>query len=231
MTTCLVLGVDRLAVDDDVEHTFRAGVEAELGYDVLIVAEKIVGNAHGVLGIVSGDTVGEVYHVFHTRFRVAVGCHQPESHRLVLEAMSAVVIYESLTGNTKTAAFHIAAQLEASGVEAVACPITQIDLQALSQAELVVVGSWTDGVFIAGQRPGRSGRLRKMPRIDGLAAAVYCTYAIDPGKTLDKMEKIVADRGGNVIGGYAIQRSEIADGAAEFVARLLGAMDKAGASA
>ncbi len=139
--------------------------------------------------------------------------------------MNAVVIFESLTGNTQTAGLHIANQLEAAGVATVACPITQIDLQALSEADLVVVGSWTDGVVFAGQRPGRAGRLRKMPRIDGLKAAVYCTYAVNPGKTLDKMETIVADRGGDVIGGYAIDRRDISGGAAEFVGRLLGALD------
>ena len=141
--------------------------------------------------------------------------------------MKATVVYESLTGNTATAGRLIAAELTAAGIEAVACPITQVDLQSLSESDLVVVGSWTDGLFFFGQRPGRAGRLAKLPVIDGKKAAVYCTYAINAGKTLPKLTRIVGMRGGDVIGGYAIKRSDIETGAAEFVDRLLGALDSA----
>ncbi|MEM7324074.1 MAG: hypothetical protein AAF531_13380 [Actinomycetota bacterium] len=130
-----------------------------------------------------------------------------------------------MTGNTAEAGGYIAAELTAAGVPAVACPITQVDLQALSDADLVVVGSWTDGFFFFGQRPGRASRLAKLPVIDGKQAAVYCTYAINAGKTLEKLSRVVRMRGGDVIGGYAIQRKNLQAGAAEFVDRLLGALD------
>jgi hypothetical protein len=139
--------------------------------------------------------------------------------------MRAIVIYESLTGNTRTAGHLIADDLTASGVETVACPITAIDLQALSEAELVVVGTWTDGLIFFGQRPGRIGRLAKLPVIDGKLAAVYCTYAVDTGRTLEKLSGIVGRRGGNVIGGMAIKRNNLEGGAREFVDRLVGALE------
>lgn len=143
--------------------------------------------------------------------------------------MNAIVIYESLTGNTAEAGHLIAAELTSAGVNAVASPITQVNLQALSDADLVVVGSWVDGLFFFGQRPGRAGRLAKMPVIDGKQAAVYCTYAVNAGKTLDKLSDTVQARGGNVIGGFAIHRKDLAGGAAEFVDRLLGALDASSA--
>ncbi|MEM8922782.1 MAG: flavodoxin family protein [Actinomycetota bacterium] len=139
--------------------------------------------------------------------------------------MKAIVIYESLTGNTRTAGHMIAAELSAAGVEAVACAINEIDHQSLSEADLVVVGSWTDGFFLFGQRPGRIGRLAKLPVIDGKLAAVYCTYAVRVGKTLETLSGVIGRRGGEVIGGYAIKRDDLAGGAAEFVDRLLGALD------
>lgn len=140
--------------------------------------------------------------------------------------MNGIVIYESLTGNTKAAGHIIADELTASGVETVACPITAVDLQALSDADLVIVGSWTDGVFFFGQRPGRAGRLaKKLPRIDGKKAAVYCTYALDCGATLDKLARIVRMGGGDVVGGYAIKRDDLFGGSKELVDRLLGALD------
>ncbi len=141
--------------------------------------------------------------------------------------MRAIVIYESLTGNTAEAGQLIADELTRSGVETVASPINEINLQALSEADLVVVGSWTDGLFFFGQRPGRIGRLAKMPVIDGKKAAVYCTYAVNAGKTLDKLSGIVSRRGGDVIGGVAIKRNNLAGGAVDFVDRLLGAVESA----
>lgn len=136
---------------------------------------------------------------------------------------NAVVIYESLTGNTRRAGERIAAELEAAGVRTVACPVTDVDLAALAAADIVIVGSWTDGLILFGQRPGRAGRLRKLPVIDGKLAAVYCTYALETGKTLQKLQGIVERRGGEVIGGMAIRRDKIAEGAAQFVDRLLAA--------
>jgi hypothetical protein len=133
----------------------------------------------------------------------------------------AIVIYESLTGNTRTAGEAIAQRLSASGVPAIACPITAVDYQALSEADLVIVGSWTDGVFVVGQRPGRVGRIKAMPAIAGKKAAVYLTYAINPGKALQKLSDAVALRGADVLGGVTIRRDKIVEGVDEFVDRLL----------
>lgn len=144
--------------------------------------------------------------------------------------MNAIVVYESLTGNTEQAGLLIAKELSEAGIPTVASPITNIDAQALSDADLVVVGSWTDGFFLFGQRPGRSARLQKLPVIDGKQAAVYCTYAINAGKTLSKLSRLVRMRGGDVIGGYAIKRDDLAGGAQEFVDRLLGALDTSSAN-
>ncbi|MFV0524382.1 MAG: flavodoxin family protein [Acidimicrobiales bacterium] len=144
--------------------------------------------------------------------------------------MNAIVIFESLTGNTRHAAELITEELIRSGVPTVISPIDKIDLQALSEADLVVVGGWVDGLFFFGQRPGRAGKLVSMPVIDGKLAAVFCTYAVNAGSTLEQMSGIVSRRGGEVIGGMTIRRNKMADGAIEFVGRLLGAIDQRQAS-
>jgi len=136
--------------------------------------------------------------------------------------MRAVVIYESLTGNTARAAELIGQRLVAEGVSATVCPTTAVDYQAVADADLVIVGSWTDGLFLVGQRPAKAGRLAQLPFITGKTCAVFCTYAIDAGKTLDKLSDIMRGRGGDVIGGMAIKRSKLQDGAREFVDRVLG---------
>ena len=138
--------------------------------------------------------------------------------------MNAIVIYESLTGNTKKAAQQVGQELTAAGVGATVCNITSVDYQALADADLVIVGTWTDGIVFFGQRPGRAGRIRTMPTLVGKRAAVFCTYAVDQGKTLQKLTAIVQARGAEVIGGMAIRRTNIKDGVADFVNRVLNAV-------
>ena len=141
--------------------------------------------------------------------------------------MDAVVIYESLTGNTARAGQAIAAELTEQGVPTKAFPITKIDYQALSDADLVIVGSWVDGLILVGQRPGRLGRVRAMPALAGKRAVVYLTYAIDPGKALQKMSDAVAARGAEVLGGQVIRRDKLDEGVDEFVDRVLAVIEPA----
>ncbi len=136
--------------------------------------------------------------------------------------MKAIVIYESLTGTTKEAGEAIARSLRSHGWLASTSPMSRIDLAELKSADVVIVGSWTDGIFFFGQKPAKESKLASMlPMIHGKKAAVFCTYAIDPGKTLPKLGSIVRRRGGDVVGGYAIHRKRVEEGAGEFTARLL----------
>jgi sulfite reductase alpha subunit-like flavoprotein len=138
--------------------------------------------------------------------------------------MNAAIIYESFTGNTRKTAHLIAQELTKAGVGASVSPITNVDYQALEVADLVIVGTWTDGIVIAGQRPGRAARLRHLPVLDRKRCLVYITYAIDPGKALQKLTRIMEERGANVLGGMAIKRNDLEGGARDFVARLLDAI-------
>jgi flavodoxin len=136
--------------------------------------------------------------------------------------MKAIVLYESLTGKTARTAQLIAARLQAAGVGVTAvCNVTDIDLQALASADLVIVGTWVDGLVFFGQRPGRQGRLWALPALSGKRAAVYVTYAIDSGKALEKLMRIVESRGAEVLGGLTIRRDDLEGGAQEFVERLV----------
>jgi flavorubredoxin len=135
--------------------------------------------------------------------------------------VDAVVIYESLTGHTAKAGQAIAEGLTAAGIPTQAYPIKHIDFQALSKADLVIVGSWVDGLVVVGQRPGRLGRIKAMPALAGKRAVVYLTYAIDPGKALQKMSDAVAARGADVLGGQIIRRDKLEEGVDDFVDRVL----------
>jgi hypothetical protein len=137
--------------------------------------------------------------------------------------VNVVVVYESLTGNTRRAAELMGRELDRRGVTVTVCNVTAIDYQALARADLVIMGSWVDGIFVIGQRPGRATRLESFPPIDGKRCFVFCTFALNPGKTLQKMTAIMEGRGAEVLGGMAIKRNRIDDGARDFVDRVLAA--------
>jgi hypothetical protein len=143
--------------------------------------------------------------------------------------MQVAIIYESLTGNTQKAAYAMGDAFWRRGISTRLFPITDVDEAVVAAADLVVVGSWTDGFLIVGQRPGRGGRLKKLlPSLEGRRCAVYCTYAIAPGGTLKKLQKRVEAHGGQVVGGLAIRRDDIEDGAESFVDQVAGLVHTAG---
>lgn len=137
--------------------------------------------------------------------------------------MRALVIYESLTGNTRKAAAKVVEELHAHGWEASQSSSRSVDLAALQQSDVVIVGTWVDGLILFGQRPGNSGRLSKIPLLAGKPTYVYVTYAVDAGKTLDKLTALVKSRDGDVRGGMAIRRNQLDEGCVELAAAVVSA--------
>ena len=88
-------------------------------------------------------------------------------------------------------------------------PVTNPDLHQLSVADLVFVGTWVDGLVLFGQRPGRATRLWKLPVLDHKPVAVFCTYAINAGKALDKTVAILEAKGARVVGSRQFRRDRI----------------------
>ncbi|MCU1345969.1 MAG: hypothetical protein JWL70_2235 [Acidimicrobiia bacterium] len=139
--------------------------------------------------------------------------------------MNAIIIYESLTGNTRKTAARVGSELVGGGVHVTSiCPIIEVDLPALALADVVILGGWVDGLLIVGQKPGRLGRLHRLPAIGGKKAVSFCTYAINPGRTLDTMDRLLESRGGESIGGLAINRRKVEAGAEDLASRVISAM-------
>ncbi len=138
--------------------------------------------------------------------------------------MKAVVLVESLTGNTRKAGELIARKLqqERVGITDV-CAVRQPDYAAIQAADLVVVGTWVHGLFVVGQAPWGAGALAKLPAMTGKRAVAFCTFALNPGKSLDVMTRILETRGAEVIGGLALNRGKLDAHTDEFVGRLLDA--------
>src|SRR5690242_14664574 len=118
--------------------------------------------------------------------------------------MDAVIIYESLTGTTQRAARLIGDGFYDHQIGSQLFPLASVDPAAVAAADVVGNGTGNDGLLIVGQRPGKKRKLKQLPRLDGTPCFVFCTYAIHPGKTLEKLTKLVTELGGDVLGGLTV---------------------------
>ena len=136
--------------------------------------------------------------------------------------MKAAILVESLTGHTWKAGELIASQLQQAGWGITALtPVRQPDYAGLQAADMVLVGTWIHGLFVVGQAPWALGELAKLPVMTGKKAAAFCTYALNPGKSLDKMTRVLDSLGADVLGGLALHRAKLPQHTEEFAARLV----------
>lgn len=131
--------------------------------------------------------------------------------------MNVVVIYESRTGNTRRAAELVGGAAADEGAAVSVFPVGGIGLAELAVADVVFVGTWTDGLIIGGHRPGGARKLKAMPDLWNLRAAPFVTYAIRPGKVVERLGDLLERKGATVLAGHAFHRAHLPDGVAEFV--------------
>lgn len=136
--------------------------------------------------------------------------------------MKAALLVESLTGNTWKAAELIAGKLQQEGWGiAGLSKVSDPDLAAIQQADLVLVGTWTHGLFVVGQAPWAAANIANLPTMRGKQAACFLTFALNAGTSIDKLTKAVGQTGANVIGGLEIKRNYLDAHTDLFVERLL----------
>ena len=136
--------------------------------------------------------------------------------------MKAAILVESLTGNTRKAGELIAADLQQEGWDITGLMrVREPDFAAIQDADMVIIGTWVHGLFVVGQAPWGIAAISQLPAIRGKQAAVFCTFALNPAKTLDKMTRVVAGLGADVIGGLALNRAKLEAHSEEFASRLV----------
>lgn len=136
--------------------------------------------------------------------------------------MKAAILVESLTGNTWKAAEKIGSELQQAGWSIVGFdPVRKPNHGAIQEADILLVGTWVHGLFVVGQSPWGIDNLRALPSMVGKDVAAFCTFALNPGRSLDVLTRELGALGGNVVGGLALHRARLGDHTEEFAARLV----------
>jgi len=101
--------------------------------------------------------------------------------------MKAVVLYYSKTGKTKRMAEAIASTLNAPAMD-----VTATDLPAVSNYDLLVLGTPVNGA-----RPAKEALpyIAAIPPCTGKKAMVFCTYSMFKGSTLKALEQELSKKG------------------------------------
>lgn len=140
--------------------------------------------------------------------------------------MNAALLVESLTGNTWKAAEMIASNLQQEGWTITGLSkVRRPDHASIQAADIVLVGTWTHGLFVVGQAPWAVNTIANLPAMYGKRAAVFQTYALDAGKSLDKLVRATSTTGADVIGGLLIKRTHLQEHTEVFAERLIGAVE------
>lgn len=135
--------------------------------------------------------------------------------------MQITIVFDSRTGTTKAVAEQMAALAVEAGHDATAVAVQAASPADLSSADAVCVGSWTEGLFFIRQHATQATmEFLDDLDLDGVPAAVFCTYKTSPGKMLDKMAVALGAAGAQVTGSFRSRGRQVPDGFSSWLASL-----------
>lgn len=133
--------------------------------------------------------------------------------------MKVLVAYESRGGRTRRAAEAVAEAARAQGHEVTVKPVSEARGQDVEAADFLFAGCWVEGFILFGVGPAKPMRrwIEGLPRLAGKRAAVFCTYAFNPRRTLAKLREDLEAKGAEVVEALAAPGRDPEAGTAEFV--------------
>ena len=108
----------------------------------------------------------------------------------------AAVVYRSRTGTTRRFAEEIGAFLRTLGVESRVESIGECDLAALAEVDYLLLGCWTNGLYVILQHPDGPWVefARALPPIARPRVGLFTTYRFATGSMFAKMRAKLAGR-------------------------------------
>jgi flavodoxin len=144
--------------------------------------------------------------------------------------VNVAVLYQSLRGGTERAAHRIADELAARAATVGVYPVANFDAQFVLKADLIIIGTWTDGLFGIGAKPAQLGQLNTLPSIAHRPVAAFVTYEISDRLSLTKFQKWLEERDAKVIAaaGFKVRglgARDIDEAVSEFVDAALASLE------
>ena len=127
--------------------------------------------------------------------------------------MKVAIVFDSRTGITRSAATAMNKVLEEQGHQCTVRSVAEADPAEVSRADLICIGSWTQGLFIVLQHPTKASMqfISRLGDLSGKRAVVFCTYKLATGSLLPKMAAALEARGAQVVGQFKFRGREPTD--------------------
>lgn len=136
--------------------------------------------------------------------------------------MQILVLYQSRTGNTRTAAEAVTRAARDLNHTVTVKSVIEVRQADVEGADLLFIGTWIQGFILFGVRPaGADLWVPALPALDGKPVGIFCTYAFNPRRSLDTLAALLKSHGAAVIGQQAFHRRSPGEGAAAFVAQVV----------
>ena len=118
--------------------------------------------------------------------------------------MRVAIVYDSHTGTTRAAAEAMGKHLRELGNEVHIDAVTGADPAVVSEADLICIGSWTQGLFVILQHATKATMsfIERLGDLKGKKALVFCTYKLATGSLLPTMAQAMRAKGAEVVGEY-----------------------------
>lgn len=118
--------------------------------------------------------------------------------------MHVSIVFDSRTGTTRAAASAMARHLEHQGHYCRLWSVGDADPAEVAEADLICVGTWTQGPFLLLQHPTAASMhfIERLGDLRGKKALVFCTYRVATGSTLRRMAAALEARGAEVVGRF-----------------------------
>ncbi len=109
---------------------------------------------------------------------------------------TAAIVYRSRSGTTRRFAEEIGAFLRTRGIDARVESIGDCDLTTLADVDYLLLGCWTNGLFVLRQHPDGPwvGFARELPALTRPRIGLFTTYKLATGSMFAKMRDPLAGR-------------------------------------
>jgi flavodoxin len=113
---------------------------------------------------------------------------------------TAAIVYRSRTGTTRRFAEEIGAHLRTRGIQVVVASVGDADPRALADADIVLLGCWTNGLMVLLQHPDQPwiSFAREIPELAGPKVGLFATYKLLTGSMFARMRAELAGRVGSI---------------------------------
>lgn len=132
--------------------------------------------------------------------------------------MKILVMYNSRGGTTLTTAENIVSVASAMHHEVKVKTVDEVQSSHVEEADAMFVGAWVEGFVVFGVKPtGAETWIQALPSFMGKPVGVFCTYAVNPRGSLNKLSALLQEKNARVVDQHAFHRTHLGQDVDDFV--------------